>query len=236
MDPNHQYPKRRRVIFADDEEEEIIPEYSSNPDETFDDILSDEAEGEDLMENWISDYAPADNLDQYDPADLASENDDKVSESFENRMRDRISAEKELDALDMKRRDRDIQTENNLERMTRFEQQELDIEEEDEEEDVRDGALNLEAFDCPLREWLVQERTRIDIKRRFKEFLLYYYIGIDDVARWKKKNEIKNPMPQFPHYLKVSLPIYPEKIKFVTLTSHYYHNYHLLPQLFLSLL
>ena len=90
-----------------------------------------------LFYSIYSDYAPADGLDHYDPTVLAADDDEELFESYEKRIRDRISAEEELDALDMKRRERDIQTENNLERISRFEQQELDIEEEDDEEDGR---------------------------------------------------------------------------------------------------
>jgi hypothetical protein len=31
--------------------------------------------------------------------------------------------------------------------------------------------LNLEVFDCPLREWMATERPRKEIKRRLKHFL-----------------------------------------------------------------
>ena len=53
---------------------------------------------------------------------------------------------------------------------------------DDEESDARasdvedDNILNIEAFDVPLREWISQERTRREIKRRFKDFLFNFYI------------------------------------------------------------
>ncbi len=34
--------------------------------------------------------------------------------------------------------------------------------------------VNLEAFDVPLREWISQERTRREIKKRFRNFLRKY--------------------------------------------------------------
>ena len=52
---------------------------------------------------------------------------------------------------------------------------------DDEEEDpdrkesvYRDLPVNLEAFDVPLREWIAQDRTRREIKTRFRNFLYEY--------------------------------------------------------------
>ena len=142
--------------------------------------------------------------------------DEEVFESYETRIRNRLAAEEELDALDARRRERDYQTEMNLERINRFDQNELDAEDELDEEDVADGserALNLEAFQCPLREWIAEERTRMEIQRRFQRFLLTYFSGIEEVSLWKKKNEHLDPPPKLPSYLKVLPPVYPPKIR-----------------------
>ena len=43
------------------------------------------------------------------------------------------------------------------------EREELEEDEDEEEEAdvaVADRSLNLEAFDCPLREWIAEDRTR----------------------------------------------------------------------------
>lgn len=34
--------------------------------------------------------------------------------------------------------------------------------------------LNIEVMPCPLREWIAQTRTRSEVKRRFRHFLLTY--------------------------------------------------------------
>jgi hypothetical protein len=134
-------------------------------------------------------------------------------------VRDRLAAEEELDALDYKRREADAQAELNLERISKFEQEEIDAGEEEDEEDAEgeegveniDKALNLEAFECPLREWIADERTRREIHRRFKKFLLTYYPGMEEVAKWMKRNQHANPPVQCP--IRISPPVYPGKIR-----------------------
>ena len=49
-----------------------------------------------------------------------------------------------------------------------------DDEDERKEEEYVDIDLNLEAFNVPLREWIAQERTRREIKKRFTDFLYSY--------------------------------------------------------------
>jgi hypothetical protein len=208
--------KRRRIIVEDDdEEEEDLGSVGSNPDERLGDdrIPTDDEEGEDLQENWLADYAPAPQLDYYDETVLARDEDIEV-ESYEKRMRDRLAAEEELDAMDFKRREAVLHSEQNLERISRYEQEELDVEDDEEEGGAEnaDKALNLEAFDCPLREWIADERTRREIHRRFKKFLLSYYVGIEEVTRWIKRHEHMNPTPPLPPPLRVTPPIYPAKI------------------------
>lgn len=159
-------------------------------------------------------------MDFYDSNLLAKDDDEELYETYDKRIRDRLAAEEELDALDAKRRERDLQTEHNLERVNRFEQEELDDDEDeerdDEEELLEDAekALNLEAFECPLKEWISEERTRREISRRFKKFLLSYYPGIDEVANWVKIHDHMDPLPPLPSHLKVSPPIYPVKIRY----------------------
>eukprot|EP01038_Epipyxis_sp_PR26KG_P005040 gene5040-7031_t len=234
-----QEPKRKRIVIRDDddyeneEQEAFNPvsirhqrrrndddSYDSNPDKDNDSDPEDE-EGEDLNENWIDDYAPAPELDQYDADMLARDDDDELYESYEKRVRDRLAAEEELDALEFKRKQRELQQENNLERLTFFEQQEID-EDEDEDEELVEGAdkaLNLEAFDIPLREWIAEERTRKEIHRRLKRFLQTFYVGIDEVTRWERKHEGLNPKPPLPSHLKISPPVYPAKIRNMCATN-----------------
>lgn len=149
---------------------------------------------------------------------LARDDDPDLVESYDKRIRDRLAAEEELDAIDLKRRERDLRADNNLERFDRFDKDELDGEgDQEEDEEMLDGVergLNLEAFDCPLKEWIAEERTRREIARRFKKFLQSYYPGIDEVTTWVKRHEHINPLPPLPSHLKISPPIYPSKIRY----------------------
>jgi len=99
--------------------------------------------------------------------------------------------------------------------------QQFDIEEEEDEEidddndsvDDSNRAMNLEAFECPLREWINEERTRREIQRRFRDFLKTFYVGIEDVNRFRRWSETVDPRPPLPAHLKVTPPIYPIKIR-----------------------
>lgn len=163
-----------------------------------------------LTNTLISDYKPAPELDHYDEEMLDH---DEIVESYEKRVRDRLAAEEALDALDARRRARDEEADFNLERVNRFEQQEFDDEDELEEENLDEGAdrpLNLEQFECPLREWIAEERTRREIKRRFRIFLSTYYEGIEQVEEFRKRNGTTAPLPTF---LTVKKPLYRQKIR-----------------------
>jgi len=143
--------------------------------------------------------------------------DEEIYESYEKRIRDRLAAEEELDALDAKRKARELEADYNLERVNEFERQDLDnmddFEDDDEMDEGAERALNLEKFECPLREWISEERTRREIQRRFKKFLQTYYEDIEKVAEWIKQHEHIKPLPSFPPHLSVKQPIYPQKIR-----------------------
>lgn len=99
------------------------------------------------------------------------------------------AAEEELDQRDTDRiknrnqRLRDaanvLEDERELQQTRMYRQGDSDSDKEgsDVEEDV---VLNIEAFDVPLKEWISQERTRREIKRRFKDFLLFFSLDNDD--------------------------------------------------------
>lgn len=124
-----------------------------------------------------------------------------------------MAAEEELDAMDARRRAREMEADYELERVNPFERQELGDEYDDEAEEEKDGverALNLEKFECPLREWIAEDRTRREIQRRFRKFLLTYYDGIEKVVEWMKQNG-DEPLP--PELLSISKnPIYQDAI------------------------
>ena len=46
-----------------------------------------------------------------------------------------------------------------------------DVDDLPDETVYRETEVNLEAFDVPLREWIANERTRREIKKRFNNFL-----------------------------------------------------------------
>ena len=129
----------------------------------------------------------------------------------------RRAADEELDKLDAIRRERDDDIDDALEGANEREQEDLDDYSEDEQDlpPVADRAVNLEAFECPLREWMAEERTRKEIQRRFRSFLLTYYPNIEEVARWRSKHDRNdgNPMPPLPAGLKVLPPVYLPKIR-----------------------
>ena len=125
-------------------------------------------------------------LDTYDAADIDNEFVDNTS--WSQRREAIVAAEEELNRRDAERAKNraqrlkdaaaDLEDENELRR----EQLRLNGVVDDEESDARasdvedDNILNIEAFDVPLREWISQERTRREIKRRFKDFLFNFYI------------------------------------------------------------
>eukprot|EP01031_Cornospumella_fuschlensis_P031068 gene31068-37548_t len=210
--------KKRRVIIDEDEEDDVGSDVGSNPDELLSQHSSEDEQGEDLDEHWIDDYAPAPELDYYDPAVLAKDDDPELYESYEKIVEYRLAAEEELDALDAKRRQREREADYNLERSNRFDDQEEDEYDEMEIEDQdigADRALNLEKFDCSLKQWIAEERTRREIFRRFKKFLLTYYDGIVEVQDFRKHNE----NAPYPPNLRPRPPIYPDRIKSMCATN-----------------
>eukprot|EP01035_Chromulina_nebulosa_P018362 gene18362-24058_t len=224
MDSSNESIKRRRIIITDNENEEyddvnnVIDDndnlsQNSNPDEILNSDPEEEEEGEDLAETWMADYAPAPELDYYDPEGLASE--DEVKESYDDIVRYRKSAEKELDLLDAKRRQMEDDADDSLEALDQADAQELQEYEDEEDDDIEeiDKEINLEAFECPLREWISEERTRREIHRRFRTFLLTYYPGIEEVNRFLNKYKGESQKPPLPSQLKVLPAYYPPRIK-----------------------
>ena len=221
MDTSNQ-PKRRRIIADDEDEPDFADNQSvgSNPDEVIDENPEDpdDDEGEDLEEHWMDDYAPAPELDYYDPTMLAGE-DDVVQEDYAKMMEARRAADEELDALDARRREQEEDAEDNLEGINEREQEDLMSDEDDDDEEDEDGlmpserSLNLEAFDCPLREWIAEERTRREIQRRFRMFLNSYYPGVEEVARWRAKHDhLDGEIPPLPPGIRVQAAVYLKKI------------------------
>ena len=206
--------KKRRIIIEEDEDSvNNDEEVGSNPDELLSENNSDE-DGEDLAENWLEDYAPAPELDYYDPALLGKED---IFESYEKIAEYRRAAEEQLDA-DRERRQRlDDELEDQFEAANEIEAAELrdrDFDDDDDEVDIAENggerSINLEAFECPLREWISEDRTRREICRRFRRFLLTYYVGIDEVLKFEKIYGLG----KLPTGLRKLPPHYPSKIRY----------------------
>jgi DNA replication licensing factor MCM2 len=196
--------KRRRIIVDNDDEEDggLTATFSSsqaandsqrqpdddeesNPDNLLDNDSSSEEEGEDLAETWLADYAAAPELDTYDPTMLAD--DEEIIEDYDDIVRYRRAAEEEIDRRMRKQREqREKLAQEGLDTLDEGEEREVREEDEDEEfeeDDQGRDIVNLETFECPLREWIGEDRTRREIKRRFEEFLMRFYVGIEEVRR-----------------------------------------------------
>lgn len=139
----------------------------------------------------------------YDPSALDEEFQD--SSSWSHKMEAKRAAEEELDQRDSERiknrnqRLRDaahvLEDERELQQTRMYRQGDSESDKEsDVEEDV---VLNIEAFDVPLKEWISQERTRREIKRRFKDFLLFFSLDNTEAAVASElipENDAKNAM------------------------------------------
>lgn len=128
--------------------------------------------------------------------------DEEVYTSVGQQIRDRRAAEKEIERRRRKQanfeddRDAIVERLNEADNRLISEEDNHDI---NQDEENNEQILNLEAFDCSLREWLVEERTRLEIARRYRLFLRSYYVGITQVNQ--------------PHRNR-SPPIYTHKIRF----------------------
>ena len=155
--------------------------------------------------------------------------DDRVfDESYLENLRNRQLADEEIEArLEAQRRarEKDDFAREGAEGIDDTERQEAEEDsdedyfddEDDDDEDGEDGErerrLNLDAFDCPLTEWIDEARTRREIESRFRRFLNTYYEGIENVTQWRRENEGKEgiDMRDCP-YPRLN-PVYKEKIR-----------------------
>jgi DNA replication licensing factor MCM2 len=180
--------KRRRFLISEDDDET----FRDSSDEEEEDVRErvpfeyktkeeSEDEGEDIFEDYMRDYQEAELLDRYDPTML----DD--AEYAEIDMDARLKAEEEI----ARRRQResfldsilgeagDEDDEARAERRGLFERGPLFFEDPDqgltaEQAEMEEEEMNLEAFDVSLEEWISQDRTRREIKRRMRNFLNFY--------------------------------------------------------------
>jgi DNA replication licensing factor MCM2 len=194
---------RRRILVEDEDEDEmmmmplpppnepIVPapqpegdDELSNPDEFLDEQDEDEGvDGEDLLDTYEADYAPAPELDHYEAEYLAD--DDEVNEDWAEQYEYRAAADMEIDkryaefGKRQKERTKELIADDDGDGASEA----YDSEEDDDEEEEQE--LNLEAFTCSLREWIAQDRTRRELLKKISRFLETYYEGIGDKSKPK---------------------------------------------------
>jgi DNA replication licensing factor MCM2 len=69
-------------------------------------------------------------------------------------------------------------------RRRRAADREADGEEEEEEEEFE---VDIENYDCPLREWITRERTKTEIRRKFSRFLRKFQDTEDGDLVYRKR-------------------------------------------------
>mmetsp|Transcript_26843 Transcript_26843/g.82571 ORF Transcript_26843/g.82571 Transcript_26843/m.82571 type:complete len:573 (-) Transcript_26843:1087-2805(-) len=132
-------------------------------------LSSDEESGENLMDGMESDYAAIPELDRYDEDLLDHRNYDQMDAKARSEAEAEIAARHSrgdglVSALDyFGAEDGD----GRLGRRRNFSGHDItELTKAD-----TGGIINLETMDMPLREWIAQDRTRREIKRRFRAFL-----------------------------------------------------------------
>ena len=166
-----------------------------------------EGEGEDLLENAYTDYQRIDALDTYgteglDEGDYGAMNMDERMEAeaviaqreLEEQKRqgiggrsgrfynDLLQVDEDDDARRLRRgrmgRGVDILQEGQDDDAMQQDPEEQELDEEELFE--TETEINLEAFDVPLKEWIAQERTRREVQRKFRNFLISFTGEMDE--------------------------------------------------------
>ena len=170
--------------------------------------MEEEGEGEDLLDNAFQDYQRIDALDTYgtegiDDRDyrqmgleerLAAEG--QIAGREEEDMKRRgiggrsgrfydglMEVEEDDDARKARRGRIGRGTDHMEDDMEREEEMDVvgdDGEVDEEELFETEEEVNLEAFDVPLREWIAQERTRRELQRKFRRFLMTFEPNDDE--------------------------------------------------------
>lgn len=166
-----------QVAGADDDDED------SNPDQMESEVDEDEGvDGENLLDTYEADYAPAPELDFYEKEYLADE--DEEQEDWLAAQEYRAAAEAELDKRGAELGRRQLARTNEL--IADEDDESDDYEDEDEDEQMDDEQdLNIEAFSCPLKDWVAQDRIRRELLKKISKFLETYYDGIGDPTKPK---------------------------------------------------
>ena len=144
------------------------------------------------------DYRPMPHLDRYEADGIAEAPEDYDPEA---ELEARLRAEAELDDRDQAEgragagaggrvRPRALEADDDddhwrrQQRRRRAADREADGEDDEEEEEFE---VDIENYDCPLREWITRERTKTEIRRKFSRFLRKYADGEDGELVYRKR-------------------------------------------------
>ena len=190
--------------YVDGEDMMEVPEEGAN---FMEQEIEEEGEGEDLLDNAFQDYQRIEALDTYGTEGLDEREfrqmgleerlaaESQIAERETEEMKRRgiggrsgrfYDGIMEVDEDDEARRAR----RGRMGRGTELDES-LDMDDEldaatgdrimDEEELFEtEEEVNLEAFDIPLREWIAQERTRTEVQRKFRRFLMTFEPNDDE--------------------------------------------------------
>lgn len=177
-------------------------------------LLEEEEDGEDLVENAERDYQPIAALDHYGREGIDDRDyelmdaDQRQAAEAELAVRDRQlgrtsgrSAGLYDRALDDLATEEDEEARRARRGIFRVDDDDdadeggegpgRDDEETDEEDLDGEDPINMEAFDVPLREWIAQDRTRREIRRKFRAFIRHFTeesMGEDHTERRRRGN------------------------------------------------
>lgn len=183
-----------------------------------------EGEGEDLLDNAFQDYQRIEALDNYGKEGLDDRDYDEMD--YGQRMAaDSVIAQREDQLMQSMGRGRsgrfyeglmdDGKEDDDARRVRRArigggrradinDEDEEDSEEEEDDEVDREEELfeteeelNLEAFDVPLREWIAQERTRREVMRKFRRFIMTPIEGQDQEGQGQNSRRQKKQVPMY---------------------------------------
>ena len=159
----------------------VVEEFNDGVIEEDGSYVSEEGDGDDLMDNAAADYVAIPELDVYDNTGI----DNRAYEEMDYQTR--LRAEEAIDERYMRRGRLDdfldrYDEEGDEARDARRGRYRGDREEMDGYEDERgynmevieEEEVNLETFDVNLTDWIAEHRTQREIKKRFKNFLLQY--------------------------------------------------------------
>jgi DNA replication licensing factor MCM2 len=209
-DDNNNNNNNNNGMVEEEEEEDyegdLISEDDDSRGEPFDDEEENEEDEEDLMENMERDYEHMPHLDSYEEHGIHDAEDEEFDPEAELEARFRAEEEMQERDLDGFGNQRGGQTgraipralddgddqDQQWRRARRRRAADLAAGDEEDEEllgDDEEFEVNIDSYDCPLREWITKERTMMEIRKRFSKFLRKFTQKIhqEEVFVYKKR-------------------------------------------------